>query len=88
MSSPKRAAGRPDPPGGQQDIDPATRTKIEDALALVEVRDRGRVAAAERSQDGSVRKLAPVERGIQLRTDWFIPRCTAIAARRPTAAAA
>ena len=59
---PEGAAGRPDPPGGQQDVDAATRTEIKDALALVEVGDRGRVAAAERSQHGSVRKLTPVER--------------------------
>ena len=70
---PEGAAGRPDPLGGQQDVDPATRPEIEDPFALAEVGDGGRVAATERRQDGSVRKLAPVKRGIQLRTDWVRP---------------
>ena len=43
-------AGRPDAPGGEQHVDPAARAEVEDRLALVQVGDRGRVAAAERRE--------------------------------------
>ena len=40
-------AGRADAPRRQQDVDPAPGAEVEDRLALVQVRDRGRVAASE-----------------------------------------
>ena len=48
-------AGRADAPGREQDVDPAAGAEVEDGLALVEVGDRGRVAAAERRPAGPPR---------------------------------
>ena len=45
-------AGRADAPGREQDVDPAARAEVEDRLALVQVGDRGRVAAAEAGELG------------------------------------
>ena len=47
-------AGRADPAGGEQDVDPAARAEVEHGLALVQLGDRGRVAAAEGGQLGRV----------------------------------
>ena len=62
-------AGRADPPGREQDVDAAARAEVEDRLALVELGDRGRVAAAERGQlaaSGSALAVAVVvERGAE-----------------------
>ena len=63
------AAGRADALGGQEDIDPATGAEVEDALARVQVGDRGRVAAAERGEDRGVGQLVALERGVQVRAD-------------------
>ena len=40
-------AGRADAARREQDVDPAAGAEVEDRLALVQVGDRGRVAAAE-----------------------------------------
>ena len=47
---PERPAGRTDATGGQDHVDPAARTEVEDALALAEVGDGRRVAAARGSR--------------------------------------
>ena len=47
-------AGRADAPGGEQDVDAAAGAEVEDGLALVQLGDRGRVAAAERGELGGV----------------------------------
>ena len=66
---PERATGRPDPLGGQEDVDAATGAEVEDALARVEVGDGGRVAAAERREDRGVGQLVALERGVEVRAD-------------------
>ena len=65
----ERATGRPDPLGGEEDVDAAARAEVEDPLARMEVGDRGRVAAAEGRQDGGVRQLVALERRVQVRAD-------------------
>ena len=55
-------AGRADSPGGEQDVDAAARAEIEDRLALVELGDRRRVAAAERGELGRVRERVAIGR--------------------------
>ena len=72
----ERAAGRADPLGRQQDVDPAARPEVEHALAGMEVGDRGRVAAAERREDRGVRQLVALERGVQVRRRWSRGRCS------------
>ena len=47
-------AGRADAPRREQDVDAAARAEVEHRLALVQLRDRGRVAAAERGELGRV----------------------------------
>ena len=42
-----RLAGRADTSRGEQNVDPAARSEVEDCLALVELGDRGWVTAAE-----------------------------------------
>ena len=66
---PERATGRPDPLGGEEDVDAAARAEVEDALAGMEVGDGGRVAAAERREDRGVRQLVALERGVEVRAD-------------------
>ncbi len=61
--------GRADPLGRQQDVDAAARAEVEDALAGVEVGDGGRVAAAERGEDGRVGQLVALEGGVEVRAD-------------------
>ena len=55
---PVRAAGRPDALGREDHVDPAARAEVEDGLALAEIGDGGRVAAAERREHGFLRKFA------------------------------
>jgi hypothetical protein len=43
---------RADPAGGQQHVDTATRSQVQDPLSLVQADYRQRVAAAEACQDG------------------------------------
>ena len=50
MSRPIGPAGRADAAGGEQHVDAAARAEVEHGLALVQLGDRGRVAAAERGQ--------------------------------------
>ncbi len=47
-------ARRADPPGREQDVDPATGAEIEHRLALAKVGDGGGVAAAEAGQSGGI----------------------------------
>ena len=47
-------AGRPDAAGREQDVDPAAGAEVEHGLALVQLGDRGRVAAAEAGQLGGL----------------------------------
>ena len=61
------SAGGPDAPGGEEDVDPAARAQVEHALALVQLRDGGRVAAAERSEHGRIGQLGALEGGVQRR---------------------
>ena len=53
-------AGRADAPGREQHVDAAARAEVEHGLALVEVGDRGRVAAAERRELRRVRQRLAV----------------------------
>ena len=69
-----RAARGPDPLRGQQHVDAPARTEVEHALALVELGDRDRVAAAERRQHRGVRQLGPLKRGVELRADVLVLR--------------
>ncbi len=48
-------AGRADAPGREQHVDAAAGAEVEHGLALVELGDRGRVAAAERGELRRVR---------------------------------
>ena len=48
---PVRLAGRADPAGGQQDVDAAAGAQVEHGLALVQVGDGERVAAAQARGD-------------------------------------
>ena len=50
-------AGRPDALGGQDHVDAAAGAQVEHRLTLAQLRDRGRVAAAERCQHGGVGQL-------------------------------
>src|SRR5436190_15783408 len=58
---PVRLARRPDPLGGQEDVDAPTRAEVQHRLPWPEVGERRRVAAAERRDDrlrGKPRRLA------------------------------
>ena len=55
---PVREAGRADAPRREDHVDPAAGAEVEHRLALVQLGDRGRVAAAERREHGRVRQLA------------------------------
>ena len=65
----ERAAGRADALRGEQDVDPAAGAEVEDALALVQVGDGDRVAAAEAREDGRVGQLRLLERGVEAGAD-------------------
>ena len=65
----ERAPGRTNALGGQQHVDPAAGAEVEHPLALVEVGDRRRIAAAERGQDRSVGKLVPLEGRVEVGAD-------------------
>ena len=52
-----RDAGRADALCGQDHVDPAAGAEVEHGLALVQVGDRGRVAAAERGEGCGLRQL-------------------------------
>ena len=77
-----RLAGRADPAGRQQDVDPAAGAEIEDRLALVELGDGRRVSAAERGElrrvGERVALLAGVELGAEDVPSWsaraFVPQ--------------
>ncbi len=68
-----REAGLADPPGGEEYVDAAARAEVEHPLALLQLRDGGRVAAAEAGRDGLDRELAlevgGIERGAEGLTD-------------------
>ena len=66
---PERATGRPDPLGGEQDVDAATGAEVQDTLAGMEVGNGRRVAAAERRQDRGVWQFIALERGVEVRAD-------------------
>jgi hypothetical protein len=51
--------------GREQHVDPAARAEVEDGLALVELRDRRRIAAAERGKRRSVRQLLAVAERVE-----------------------
>ena len=50
MSRPYALPARADPPRREEDVDAAAGAQVEDGLALVQLGDGGRVAAAERGQ--------------------------------------
>ena len=66
---PVREAGRPDALGRQDDVDSAAGTQVEHGLALPELGDRRRVAASERGEGGSVRKLAALLDDVERRAE-------------------
>src|SRR5207247_5665420 len=66
--------------GRQQNINTAARTEIENGLAFVEVGERGRIAAAERCEHGSLRQAARLRGVIQIVGHWI----TATRPARPT----
>ena len=84
---PVGSAGRPDALGREDHVDPAARAEVEHGLALVQLGDRGRVAAAERRQHRRIGELAAllgvVERLAELRRVAL-----AVSAARTAAAAA
>ena len=58
---PIRLAGRTDAPGREQHVDPAAGAQVEHDLALAQIGERGRVAAAERREQrlgGDPRRLS------------------------------
>ena len=55
MSRPIALPGRADAAGGDQHVRAGARAEVEHRLALVEIGDRGRHAAAERRLDGGLR---------------------------------
>ena len=57
---PVGASGRADALGGEDHVDPAARAEVEHGLALAEVRDRGRIAAAQARERGGLWELAPL----------------------------
>jgi hypothetical protein len=63
-----RAAGRADARGADEDVGAGARTEVQDRLALVEIGDGGRDAAAERGLHGCGRRagrLVAVEGGAE-----------------------
>ena len=76
----ERAAGRSDPPGGEQDVDAAARAQVEHALALAELGDGGRVAAAQRGEHRRVGELTPFECAVQLGSDSLLRAAAGTAA--------
>ena len=63
---PVRLAGRADPAGRQQDVDPAAGAEIEDRFALVELGDGRRVSAAQRGELRRVRERVALLAGVEL----------------------
>ena len=59
----------PDAPGGKQHVDAAAGAEIEHGFAGVELGQRGRIAAAERSQHGLFRNLAGLAGVVEIRGD-------------------
>ena len=82
---PVREAGRPDALGGQDDVDSSAGTQVEDGLAFAELGDRRRVAASERGEGGSVRKLAALLEGVERRAE-VLARVALAAGAAPAAA--
>ena len=62
---PVRDAGRADAPRGQDHVDPAAGAEVEHRLALAELGDRGRVAAAEAGERCRLGELAPLLGGVE-----------------------
>ena len=58
-------ARRADAPGGEQHVDAAAGAEVEHGLALVQLGDRGRVAAAERGERRRVGQLVAVAVGVE-----------------------
>src|SRR4029079_6258838 len=58
-------AGLPDALRGQDDVDSSARAEVEDGLALPELGDPRRIAAAERGKGGTVRKVAALLGGVE-----------------------
>ena len=65
---PVRLAGRVRPLGGEQHVDPAAGTEVEDGLALAQLGDRGRVAASEAREHRLVRELPSLVEVVELDT--------------------
>ena len=78
MSSAVGGAGRADALRGEDHVDAAARAEVEHRLALVQVGDRGRVAAAERGERRRLGQLAAllgvVERLAELRRVALVAR--------------
>ena len=53
-------AGRADAAGGEQHVDPAAGAEVKHGLAVVQLGDRDRVAAAQRREHGGVGQLLAV----------------------------
>ena len=62
-------AVRPDAPGGEQHVNAAARAQIKHGLAGIQIRQCGRVAAAERSQHRFLGNLPRLRRVVQVRGD-------------------
>ena len=77
---PEGEAGRADAPCGENDVDPAAGAEVEHDLALAQVGDRGRVAAAEAGQGGRLRKLAALLGVVERRAEVRVGRRAAAAA--------
>ena len=82
-----RDAGRADAARGEDHVDAAARAEVEHDLALVQLGDRGRVAAAERGGRGRLGQLAALLVGVEALAEARVSRAAGAAAaagaRRP-----
>ena len=84
---PDRAARRADPPRGDEHVGAGARAEVEHRLALVQVGDRGRHAAAERRLDRGLGRPVGLAGVVQRLAEDLAGRAAA-ASPRPRAAAA
>jgi hypothetical protein len=66
-------AARADTAGREQHVDAAARPEVEDPLSLVELGDRGRVAAPERGELGRIGKRVAFLGGVEAGAEAGVP---------------
>ena len=62
-------AGRANPPGREQHVDPAAGAQVEHHLALVQLGERGGVAAAQRGEHRFLRQARGLGLGVKIGAD-------------------